>query len=94
MAWLTLDAGDNDVMRFWRYVVAACQSLGASGAAGLLPGLQPPAIEPLLTALLNNLLGLPQRGVLVLEDYHTITSPGSRDAGLLQSSGCRRRCTC
>src|SRR5690242_563641 len=25
MAWLALDAGDNDSVRFWRYVTVACQ---------------------------------------------------------------------
>ncbi len=77
-AWLTLDAGDNDTGRFWGYLVAACQRLhprALDAAAALLPGPQPLQIEPLLTALLNGLIGLPGRSVLVLEDYHTISAP-------------------
>ncbi|HZR45011.1 MAG TPA: transcriptional regulator, partial [Ktedonobacteraceae bacterium] len=26
VAWVSLDAGDNDPVRFWRYVITACQT--------------------------------------------------------------------
>jgi LuxR family maltose regulon positive regulatory protein len=26
VAWVSLDAGDNDPVRFWRYVITACQA--------------------------------------------------------------------
>ncbi len=28
-AWVSLDAGDNDPVRFWRYVFTACQTFAA-----------------------------------------------------------------
>lgn len=81
VAWLALDAGDNDPVRFWRYCLTACRRFGADlGAAALaqLHTRQPPSFETLLTLFLNELAALPQadtvRNVLVLEDYHVITN--------------------
>ena len=31
VAWLSLDPGDNDPVRFWRYVAAALDRAGAAG---------------------------------------------------------------
>jgi DNA-binding CsgD family transcriptional regulator len=28
VAWVSLDAGDNDLLRFWRYALTACQAFG------------------------------------------------------------------
>src|SRR5713226_9916383 len=30
VAWVSLDAGDNDPVRFWRYVITACQVFDAT----------------------------------------------------------------
>ena len=75
-AWLALDPEDNDPVRFWQYVVAALQTvdetIGETTQAGLHAP-QPPPIEPLVTALVNDLAArssLPL--VLVLDDYHVI----------------------
>jgi LuxR family transcriptional regulator, maltose regulon positive regulatory protein len=76
--WMALDAGDNDPVRFWRYVISACQSFApAAGEAALarLSQPQPPDFEALLTTLVNDLTTLEDQGVLVLEDYHCITAP-------------------
>src|SRR5690349_3463795 len=58
VAWLGLDAGDSDPVRFWRYVIAALDR-AQPGIAGLLgPLLGPPAprsFEGLVTALINEL---------------------------------------
>jgi LuxR family transcriptional regulator, maltose regulon positive regulatory protein len=76
-AWVALDEGDNDPVRFWRYVLRACQafesSLGAASLA-LLRQAQPPPYETLLTSFINNLAQLHGRFVLVLEDYHVIVA--------------------
>jgi LuxR family maltose regulon positive regulatory protein len=57
-AWLSLDPGDNHPATFWTYVIAALRraepSIGAD-ALSLLEAGQPPPIEALLTALLNEL---------------------------------------
>jgi LuxR family maltose regulon positive regulatory protein len=83
VGWLSLDAADNDPARFWRYVVAACQSFRAGLGQGALPLLEPPrgapfrphSLEPALTALLNDLAALDKPAVLVLDDYHAIAEP-------------------
>src|SRR6516225_4534913 len=76
-AWLSLDAGDNDPARFWRYVGAALErvrpGIGAPVAA-LLRGPQHPPPEAMATAVINELAALPADGevTLVLDDYHLI----------------------
>jgi LuxR family transcriptional regulator, maltose regulon positive regulatory protein len=82
VAWVALDAGDNDPLRFWHYLIAACQAfqedLGSTALTLLRAAQQPPfpqrSLEGMLTALLNELARLPGRGILVLEDYHVITA--------------------
>jgi LuxR family maltose regulon positive regulatory protein len=75
VAWVALDAGDNDPVRFWRYVIHASQAfatgVGAT-ARELLHASPRPAYEVALTTLINDLARLPERCVLVLEDYHAI----------------------
>ena len=75
VAWLGLDAGDSDPARFWRYAVAALDRArpGLAGRLGPLLGPPPPpSLEPLVTALVNELAATPGDGevLLVLDDYH------------------------
>lgn len=83
VAWVSLDAADSDPLRFWRYIIAALDMIqpdtGASALA-LLQSLQPPPIEALLTPLLNSLSALPSDAVLVLDDYHQISTPSIHTA--------------
>ncbi|MEW5961662.1 MAG: hypothetical protein AB1801_28425, partial [Chloroflexota bacterium] len=75
VAWLSLDEGDNDPVRFWTYVIAALETVQAGLGANTLPLLrsfQPSLLEIALTFLLNDLAGLPYDVVLVLDDYHLI----------------------
>jgi LuxR family maltose regulon positive regulatory protein len=80
VAWLALDADDNDPIRFWRYIIAACQAIKADlgqPALAILddPGhapFAPPPLEHAITALLNDLAGLSRPALLVLEDLHLI----------------------
>ncbi len=75
VAWLSLDAGDNDPARFLAYFVAALQMLTPHFGAGvlrLLQSPQPPPIEVILTTLLNEITTIPDNFVLVLDDYHVI----------------------
>ena len=77
-AWVALDAGDNDPVRFWRYVITACQTFDAAighSALALLHTAQQPAWETVLTLFINDVAQLSRQGVLVLEDYHVITAP-------------------
>jgi LuxR family transcriptional regulator, maltose regulon positive regulatory protein len=59
-AWLSLDSGDDDPVRFMRYLIAACQSFRedlGTDALALLSARQQPRFEAVLTALLNDLAG-------------------------------------
>ncbi len=76
-AWLSLDEGDNDPARFLTYLVAALQTIApniGAGVLGVLQAPQPPPIESILTALLNEITTIPDNFVLVLDDYHVIDS--------------------
>jgi LuxR family transcriptional regulator, maltose regulon positive regulatory protein len=83
VAWLSLDAGDNDPARFWRHAVAALDRArpGISERMGPLFGPPaPPSFEPLVTTLINEVVAQPEADedealLLVLDDYHVISSP-------------------
>jgi len=77
VAWLSLDAGDNDPARFWRHVVAALERVEPEATGRLVPLLGPPAprsFDGLITALINELDAAPGESevALVLDDYHLI----------------------
>src|SRR4030042_1042978 len=75
VAWLSLDEGDNDPTRFLTYLIAALQTVSANIGEGVLAVLQapqPPSIESILTALLNEIATIPDHFILVLDDYHVI----------------------
>ena len=75
MAWLSLDAGDNDPARFWRHAVAALDRARPGTGERVAPLLGPPAPSSfggLVTALINDLAA--DEIVLVLDDYHLIGS--------------------
>ncbi len=77
VAWLSLDEGDNEYLRFLAYLVAALQTLAPKIGAGALAALQapqPPFIESILTALLNEITTISDNFILVLDDYHTLDS--------------------
>ena len=78
VAWLSLDEGDNDPIRFWRYVAAALDGTAAGLGdlvAPLLRGPQSASLEAVVTAVVNGLAGLEDRRALVLDDYHAIEAP-------------------
>jgi LuxR family transcriptional regulator, maltose regulon positive regulatory protein len=87
VAWLSLDEGDNDVARFWRHVVAALDRVRpgvAERAGALLADLQSASLEAVVTALVNELAGVTDELVLVLDDYHLVqAAPVHASLGLL-----------
>src|SRR5438105_5288150 len=78
VAWLSLEAGDNEPVRFLSYLIAALQTLDphlGAVALTLLQMPQPAAAETVLTLLTNDVGGHGRDGgdfVLVLDDYHVI----------------------
>lgn len=76
-AWVTLDKNDNDPVRFWTYICSALRTLDPSlGRTTLaaLTGSQLPSSQALLSPLINDLAQLRKNSLLVLDDYHAITS--------------------
>jgi LuxR family maltose regulon positive regulatory protein len=82
-AWLSVDEGDNDLLHFLTYLVAALQTLALSevegkmtnigeGVLGMLQSPQPPPTESILTSLLNEITTIQDDFILVLDDYHVI----------------------
>ncbi len=88
VTWVTLDKGDNDPVRFWRYIIAACQTfhvaLGRLALSllfsALLPPFEMPPSELMLTFLLNDIVHYVSNGLLILDDYHVITEPAIHEA--------------
>jgi LuxR family transcriptional regulator, maltose regulon positive regulatory protein len=78
VCWLSLDKGDNDPLRFLSYVIAAIQTRRPNVGQELLAALQspqtPPADTTLVMLLINQLAAIPERIVLVLDDYHVINN--------------------
>jgi len=77
VAWLSLDEGDNDPTRFLTYLVAALRSVEEDIGAGVLSALrspEPPHIEAITAALINELAALPEEPTIILDDYHVIDS--------------------
>jgi LuxR family maltose regulon positive regulatory protein len=82
-AWVSLDAGDNDPIRFLRYVIAALQTIApgmGEATRALFQSSQVPPLETLLTPLVNELCTLAGTVALVLDDYHVIQSPDVHQA--------------
>jgi ATP/maltotriose-dependent transcriptional regulator MalT len=75
VAWLSLDEGDNDPIRFWTYLITSCQAvhkgvgeaaLALFGTPQLVPG------DSIPTILINDLARQEGSLALVLDDYHAI----------------------
>jgi LuxR family maltose regulon positive regulatory protein len=86
VAWLTLDTGDNDPVRFWTYLVAALQTVQEQVGRALLDALPAPELaqegptpardlhrfEAPLTTLLNEVAAIPGTLALILDDFHAL----------------------
>jgi LuxR family transcriptional regulator, maltose regulon positive regulatory protein len=77
VAWLSLDTTDNDVRRFLNYVIVALQEIDTtigSKSTQLMTASQQAPPETILTSLMNDLDIAHREMVLVLDDYHFISS--------------------
>ncbi len=76
-AWISLDERDNVITRFLTYLIAAFQQFDASIGVDILAVLQAadnPQIEPILTILINQVTQKTAEFILVLDDYHLIST--------------------
>ncbi|HTK08560.1 MAG TPA: LuxR C-terminal-related transcriptional regulator [Ktedonobacteraceae bacterium] len=76
VAWVSLDEGDNDTVRFWSYVLSALEHQLPGHFSELLALLQQqtaPALQSIIKALINILAECQEQILLVLDDYHLIT---------------------
>jgi LuxR family maltose regulon positive regulatory protein len=75
--WVSLDPTDNDSGGFWFAVATAVhRSVPHAGATlAMLSEAQPPAIDTVITTLVNDLGSGGSEIVLVLEDFHVVDAP-------------------
>jgi LuxR family maltose regulon positive regulatory protein len=77
VAWVSLDEADTNPIHFLAYLVTALQTIESKIGTDVLAAIQstqPPSVESLLTVLLNEIIALPDKFILVLDDYHAIDS--------------------
>ena len=76
MAWVTLDAGDDDPVRLWRYVATAVDRVrsGLGRAALQRLGVAGSPVEAAVDELMNGVAALGSELVVVLDDLHAVTS--------------------
>jgi ATP/maltotriose-dependent transcriptional regulator MalT len=75
IAWLSLEADDNDPARFWVYVIEALRSVVSGIGEVSLAMLRAPGVnlvEEAVPALVNDLADVAGQFALVLDDYHAI----------------------
>jgi ATP/maltotriose-dependent transcriptional regulator MalT len=80
VAWVALDEGDNDPLRFWSYLFEASRAFQPHPAplsplqlARDAPPFGPPAPHQVVSTFVNEVTRLDCQGLLILEDYHCIS---------------------
>jgi len=86
VSWLSLDAKDNDLVRFLKYFITALRrgegiepDIG-KGALEMLQYPQPPSSEDILTSLINEIADIRKKIIFVLDDYHLIEDQSIHEA--------------
>jgi LuxR family maltose regulon positive regulatory protein len=77
--WVSLEKSDDDLVRFWRYCIAAFANINNDLSESLQPLIQSwpsLSIENMLITFINVLMAHAEEDILlILDDYHTINSP-------------------
>jgi LuxR family transcriptional regulator, maltose regulon positive regulatory protein len=82
-AWVSLDRRDNDPLLLWNYLVAAIRRIEPGFASALEPALTSmggTALDAIIHRILNELESTGREIVLVLDDYHWVTSPACHES--------------
>ncbi|WP_045235121.1 LuxR C-terminal-related transcriptional regulator [Deinococcus pimensis] len=75
VAWVALEAEDDNPTRFWRYVLTSIERQRPGMARSALEALMQPAqplLRDVLTHLLNRMVEMTRPLVLILDDYHDV----------------------
>jgi LuxR family maltose regulon positive regulatory protein len=82
-AWLSLDTADNDILRFLLYLVNAIRHITPDFGETIIEALQlpqPPPVESILIAIINEVAVLPGSIIIILDDYQVIQTTAIHDA--------------
>ena len=82
VAWVSLDASDNDPALFWSYMITSLQGIQDDLGRHTMPLLyapQAPSISSVLTTLINEINLVDCDFVVVLDDYHVIDNAAIQD---------------
>lgn len=86
VAWLSMDEGDNDPVQFLNYFIEALKradgiadTIGQK-AINMLQSPQPPSFETILTSVINEITSIPDRIILILDDFHLVENQSIHDA--------------
>jgi LuxR family transcriptional regulator, maltose regulon positive regulatory protein len=86
-AWVTLDGGDNDLIRLWTYIAEAVRRVEPQVGAEMMAILklsEATPLEAMMPRLINELAVLPRKIVIVLDDLFEIKeSSCAQSIGLL-----------
>lgn len=81
-AWLSLDEFDSDLAQFLRYFIVALRTIipeACPESTRMLAAPQRAPVQILTASVINELVLLPGRLILVLDDYHTIHGEAVHD---------------
>lgn len=81
VTWLSLDLGDNNVNRFWLYLIIAIRNVDNKSGRSALNRLESdiPNIEFTIAELINDISTWKKPAILVIDDYHLITNTRIND---------------
>jgi LuxR family maltose regulon positive regulatory protein len=74
-AWVSLERGDSDPVRFWSYAIRALRTIEpklGERALAALPAAGPDLADVVVAPLINDLAASARALVLVLDDYHLL----------------------
>ncbi len=78
VAWISLDAQDNDHQRFWMYVLVALKRVASdedqSEILELIELISAGDFQVFLTSLVNTIVSWRGKKILVLDDFHVLSS--------------------
>ncbi len=74
VAWISLDEGDNDIVQFLSYLIAAFKKAGVSAGSmeEAILDFRVASTRALITMLINEVSILREKLILVLDDFHRI----------------------